>query len=85
MKSFLARVRVVLTAAPTYLLTASTVVVVLRDEIAGLFPAAAEDVSRWSVTVLAVLAAAVRIIRRVAPVLPAERGLLPAGGAPGGE
>lgn len=83
MKLTLARLRVLLTAAPTWITTAMAVVVLLRDNIATLFPSAAEDVSRWSVTVLAVLAGALAIVRRVAPVLKAERGLLPAGGTPG--
>ena len=84
MKKFLARVRVVLTAAPTYLTSAAVAVALARDEIAKLFPEAAEEVGRWAVPIAAGLLAAARVIRRVTPVLPAERGLLPAGGTPGG-
>ena len=85
MTDFLARVRVLLTAAPTYISTATALVVIFSAEIGALFPGAADDIAAWSVRVLAVLAGAANIVRRVAPVLPAERGLLPAGGAPGGK
>ena len=85
MNDFLARVRVLLTAAPTYISTATALVVIFRDEIGRMFPGASDEIAAWSVTVLAVLAGAANIVRRVAPVLPAERGLLPTGGAPGGE
>jgi hypothetical protein len=83
--AFLARVRVLLTAAPTWITTASAIVVLLSEQISTAFPDSTAVVGRWSLTVLAVLTAAANIVRRVAPVLPAERGLLPAGGAPGGQ
>lgn len=78
MTKFLARVRVVLTAAPTYITTVAMVATVASEEIARAFPAAAEPVGRVAVVVAAVAGAAVAIIRRVTPVLPAARGLLPA-------
>jgi hypothetical protein len=83
MKNLLARVRVVLTAAPTYLTAAATAIALAREEIAATFPTAAEPIARWAVPVAAALLCAARIIRRVTPVLPEERGLLPAGGSPG--
>jgi hypothetical protein len=83
MRKLFACVRVVLTAAPTYLTGAATAIAFAKDEIAETFPAAAEPVARWAVPVAAGLLCAARIIRRVTPVLPEERGLLPAGGVPG--
>ena len=50
------------------------VATVAPEEIAGAFPAAAEPVGRVAVVVAAVAGAAVAIIRRVTPVLPAARG-----------
>lgn len=76
MSKLLARIRVVLTAAPTYLVAASTVVTVLREEIVAAFPGTAEEIGAVAVPVLATLSAAVAIIRRVTPVIPEERGIL---------
>ena len=83
MKLTIARLRVLLKAAPTWLTAAAVIVATLRDTIADLFPEAADDVARWTVPILAILAAAHQAVRRVTPVLKAERGLLPAGGTPG--
>lgn len=71
MARFYARVLVVLKAAPTWLVALSTVVTIVASEVD--IPAVAE----WSVKVVGWLGVAVAIIRRVTPVLPAERGLLP--------
>jgi hypothetical protein len=79
----LARIRALLTAAPTWITSAAAVVVILRDTIAEHFPGAADDVVAIATPVLAVLVAAHQIVRRVSPVLKAERGLLPPGGTPG--
>ena len=79
MSDVLARVRVLLTAAPTYLVAAAAVVQVVVAELGDDWPAVAAGGTR----VLAVLAAATAIVRRVTPVLPVERGLLPPGGTPG--
>lgn len=74
----IARIKVVLTAAVTWLVLASTIVTILSEEIATVLPAgAATDVGAVALKVVAVLGAAVTIIRRVTPVLPDERGLLP--------
>jgi hypothetical protein len=78
MTEFIARVKVVLSAAVTWLVVASSVVTVFADEIAPIIPAPwSERASAIAVTVLGVLAAAIAIIRRVSPVLPDERGILP--------
>lgn len=63
------RLKVLLSAAPTYLIIISGVLTALAEEL--------PDAPRWIVTVAAWLATAVLIIRRVTPVPPAERGLLP--------
>lgn len=83
MKLTIARLRVLLKAAPTWLTAAAVIVATLRDTIAEQFPGVAEDVAAVAAPVLAVITAALLIVRRVAPVLPEERGLLPAGGTPG--
>ena len=84
MKNFLARARVVLTAAVTWLQVAAAALVIGAEEIGKAIPEISTDLVAWSVRVAAVLGAIVATIRRVTPVLPAERGLLPAGGTPGG-
>jgi hypothetical protein len=70
------RVKVVLSAAVTWIVAASAVVQIVADEVGAALPGHAEDVSTVAVRVVAVLAAAVGIIRRVSPVLPSERGLV---------
>lgn len=78
MSDFIAKVRVVLTAAPTWITLAATLVTIFSEEIGGLLPAgAAETVGTATAVVLAWLGAAVNIIRRVTPVLPGEEGVLP--------
>lgn len=70
------RALVVAKAAPTYLVLASVVLAGLAQNLPELGPVG-ETAARWIGTVLAVLAGAVSIIRRVTPVLEkAERGLL---------
>lgn len=74
------RARVVLTAAPTYLVGASAVVTIVADEVAKVLPAGqATTVGAVTVRVVAILGAAVAIVRRVTPVVDGERGLLPPG------
>ncbi|MEW3439383.1 hypothetical protein, partial [Pseudomonas aeruginosa] len=58
--------------------------VIGSEEIGKAIPEISDDAAAWAVRIAAVLGAVVATIRRVTPVLPAERGLLPAGGAPGG-
>lgn len=72
------RIVVILKAAPTYLVLASTVLTVIADELAKILPTPwAERLTALVITVTAALAAAIAIIRRVTPVLPEERGILP--------
>lgn len=78
MSRTIAKIRVVLSAAVTWITVASGVVVIVADEAAKVLPSgAAEDVAAVAVRVVAVLGAAVAIIRRVTPVLPDQRGLIP--------
>jgi hypothetical protein len=74
--AFVARVRVVVTAAPLYLVGAATVITAVSEEVSQAFPGVAGPLVRYSGPVLAALAAAISIIRRVTPVLAEDRGLL---------
>lgn len=77
MKAFVKRVRVLLTAAPTYLAGAAVVVSAFNDEIGSAFPGVADEVAAIAAPALAGIAAAIAIVRRVTPVAVQERGLLP--------
>lgn len=78
MNELLARVRVLLGAAPTYLVALAAILTIVVDELA---PFADDPAIAWVVRVLGVVltivGVAVAIVRRVTPVVPAERGLLP--------
>lgn len=72
------RAKVIGSSAVTYLTAASAVVVILAEEIAKVLPSGySDDVGRWAIVVVAVIAAAIAIIRRVTPVIPSDRGILP--------
>lgn len=77
MKNLLQKIKVVLTAAPTYMTAAAVVVTEVSSEVAQLLPEQAEEIGAVSFTVVAWITASVRIVRRVTPVLPEARGLLP--------
>lgn len=77
MKNLLARARVILTAAPTYLVAAGAVVSIVADEVSKILPAGWQDnAAQIAGAVAGVIGAAVLIVRRVTPVLVEERGLL---------
>jgi VanZ family protein len=77
---FWSRVKVVLTAAVTYITIIQAALVIFADEIAQLFAdGTAAGVINVIVRAGAVLTAVVSIIRRVTPVLPSDRGILPGG------
>ena len=81
MNNLIARIKVVLAAAVTWIVVASTVVTLASDEIAEVLPAGdAETVGAVAAKIVAVLGAAVAIIRRVQPVIESERGILPTEG-----
>jgi hypothetical protein len=72
------RIKVILGSAVTYITIVQAILVILAEEIAKLFAEGdAQNVINVIIRVGAVLAAAVSIIRRVTPVLPSQRGLLP--------
>lgn len=72
------RVKVVAGAAVTWLVAASIVITIFSEEIGGLLTDdTAALVASWATTAVGWLGAAVAIIRRVTPVLPEERGILP--------
>ena len=73
-----AGIKVILKAAPTWITTATVLVTTFSDEIVTLLPPEVQE--QWqplAVKILAVLAGASLIIRRVSPVLKWERGILP--------
>lgn len=78
MTNLLARVQVLLGAAVTYLVALGAILAIIVDELA---PFAADPAVAWVVRILGILATvvavSVAIVRRVTPVLPTERGLLP--------
>jgi len=71
-----ARLRVVLSTAVTYLVTLSAVLVIVAGELGSVAGIPAGVVQALGATISA-LGVAITIIRRVTPVLPAARGLLP--------
>ena len=78
MTEFVAKLRVIFTAAVTYLTLGVTIVTIFAEEIAAMLPVgAAEDLTQWALIAVGWLTAAITIIRRVSPVLPDERGILP--------
>lgn len=77
MSKLLARIKVLLKAAPTYLAAAGVLVAILADEIGKLAPSGWQDNAVQILGSLAgIIAAATAIVRRVTPVLPKQRGLL---------
>jgi len=78
MTKFLARARVIFTAAPTYLVAAGAVVTIVADEVSKVLPSGWQDnAAQLAGAAVGIIGAAVGIIRRVSPVLPARRGILP--------
>lgn len=72
-----ARLKVLLSAVPTYLAAAGVIVAILADEIGKLAPSGWQDNAVQILGVLAgIIAAATAIVRRVMPVAPNQRGLL---------
>jgi hypothetical protein len=75
----LEQIKVVSTAAVTWITATSAALVILSEEISAVAPDGSEDLVAIIVKAVAWLGAAVAIIRRVTPVLPSERGILPQG------
>jgi len=77
MKNLIARARVILTAAPTYLVAAGAVVSVVSSEVSKVLPSGWQDNAlQIGGAIGAIIGAAIAIVRRVTPVLVSERGLL---------
>jgi small neutral amino acid transporter SnatA (MarC family) len=79
---FVARAKVIATAAVTYLVLAGAVLAILAEELAKVLPdGPGQVVARVLGIALAAIGAAIAIIRRVTPVLDAsEHGILPEDG-----
>jgi hypothetical protein len=79
MSKLIARIRVLLKAAPAQLVAATSVVTIVVDETGKVLPHGWQDnAAQIGGVVLIVLGAATAIVRRVTPVIESERGLLPA-------
>lgn len=78
MRPLLSRLKVVITAAPTWLALVAVAAPIVAEEAATVIPAPWSDrVTAIVLGVGAVAAAVVTTIRRLTPVAAAERGLLP--------
>jgi hypothetical protein len=77
MSALFRRVRVVLTALPTWLGAVSLAAPIVAQQIATVFPHGAEHVVSVVVTAGGVATAAVTVIRRLTPVPADQQGLLP--------
>jgi hypothetical protein len=78
MSELLAKVRVILKAWPTWAAAFTAVLGVVAAEVIPLLPEqVGVRVAGWVAVALSVIAAATAVVRRVTPVLPAERGVLP--------
>lgn len=77
MSKLIARIGVLLRAAPTYLAAAGVIIAIIADEVGKLAPSGWQDNAIQILGVLAgIIAAATAIVRRVTPVAPADRGLI---------
>lgn len=77
-----ARVKVVLTAAPTWLAAASAAITTVAPELGRLAPAHTQIIATWAARLVVWIGGAILVIRRVTPVIDrAQRGLLPPGPA----
>lgn len=72
----MARAKVVIKAAPTWLIAIAAALTAAAHELGALLPGQAEWWA-WPIRIAGWLGAAAAIIRRVTPVPPEERGLLP--------
>lgn len=77
MQDFIRRAIVVLGAVNTYLIAAGMGLQIAANEIAEAAPEGSQTAGAWAVRVLAWLATAVAVIRRVTEVAKYEQGLLP--------
>lgn len=79
MSKLMAKVKVVLTALPTYMTAAAIAITLIAHQLAEVLPDKAAGIVQWSAIIAGFLTTAVTVITRVTPVLPSQRGLLPQG------
>lgn len=73
-----AKAKVIATALPTWLAVVVLAAPIVAEEAASVLPSGwAERVTSVALTVVAVATAAINVIRRLTPVHPYERGILP--------
>lgn len=76
MSDLIRKARTVLTALPTFLAVVALVAPIVAEEAAQVLPAPwSERVTAVALTVAAVAAAVVQVVRRVTPVIDSARGL----------
>lgn len=71
-----AKIKVIASSAVTWLTFAVMALTMFSEEIAAVLPTDT-DVTAWIAKAVVWLGAAIAIIRRVTPVIPEERGILP--------
>lgn len=78
MNDLTAKIKVIAQASVTVLTLVMAVLITVADQIGELVPGSTgENIATWLVRIVAWIAGAVSIIRRVSPVDEAERGILP--------
>ncbi len=82
MTNTIERLRVILTAAVTWLVAIATVLTIVAAELGDAFGDDAAPVITWIARILVWIGVATAIIRQVTPVLPAARGILNDGTSP---
>lgn len=82
MSALARRIKVVLTALPTWLGVVALAAPIVAQQIADVFPHGAEHVTSIVLTAGSVAAGAIAVIRKVTPVRPDQVGLLPQPPAP---
>lgn len=70
------RLKVIASAAVTWLVALSVIVTAAAPQIGDLFPSSADDIATWAARVVAWIGVAVTIIRRVTPVSAEQRGVV---------
>lgn len=83
MSKLIARIKVILTAFPTYATAAAVVLTFVGAQIADNFDG---DIAKWITRIVAglvtAIGVAIAVVRHVTTVLPAQRGILPQAAAP---
>lgn len=77
MNQILDRVAVIASSAVTYLMALALGITAAAGEISQAAPEGGETVVQWAIIALTGISTAIAAIRRVTPVPPDERGILP--------